>query len=177
MITQEELESIFVKGLGKDRGLVIARDIITGVYEVDDLLKACLNNNHTVAMKCSWVLHAAQQLQTDLLEGKVKNCIEILEDSPVSGVRREALKMIIALYPWSKAVEKELVELCSFLLESDETATAEKYFSMKIMVKLRDDFPSAFGSYCEILRSVLHDETDAFAHQARKFLNRHSYSE
>ena len=141
MITQEELESIFVKGLGKDRGLVIAQDIIQGIYDVDNLLVACLNNNHTVAMKCSWVLHAAQQLQPDLLDGKVKNCIEILEDSPVSGVRREALKMIIALFPWSKAVEKELVELCSFLLESDETATAEKYFSMKIMAKLRDDFP------------------------------------
>ena len=176
MIPQEELESIFVKGLGKDRGLVIAKDIIAGVYNIDELLNACLNNNHTVAMKCSWVLHAAQQLQPDLLEGKVQECIEILEESPVQGVRREALKMIIALYPWTKDIEEHMIELCIFLLESKETATAEKYFSMKIMAKMRDEFPSAFDSYCEILRSVLHDKTDAFAHQARKFLNRYSYS-
>ncbi|NQX90658.1 MAG: hypothetical protein HRT74_00665 [Flavobacteriales bacterium] len=172
-MTQSELESIFTKGLRKEPRELIVQQISRGEMDVDVLFNACLNPNSTVAMKVSWVLGEACKNNSDLLEDREKQLVEMLEESPVQGVRRELIKMIILCYPWSKETETELLDLCMVLTEAEETATAEKYFSMKIMGKIGHDYWNLFQEYLELLEAISPFQTNAFQRQAAKFLAKH----
>ncbi len=167
-MTQEELERIFHKGLGKNQALFLAREILDGTYSMDEVFKACLNENESVAMKSSYVLSALGQLDADALESKTEELFEIIEESPVQGARREALRMFTFLYPWEVSTEEKLVDLCLFIMESDETATGEKYHCMKIMEKVGENHPSALEQFKTLLRMKLPELTEAMQYQANK---------
>ncbi len=167
-MSQEELEKIFHKGLGKNQALFLARQILDGVYPMDEVFDACLNANESVAMKSSYVLSAVGQLDADALESKSEVLIRMIEESPIQGTRREALRMLTFLYPWEASIERKLVDLCLFIMESDETATGEKYHSMRIMEKVGDDHREAMKQFTAMLKMKLPELTEAMQRQAMK---------
>ncbi|MEO0405021.1 MAG: hypothetical protein AAF193_09130 [Bacteroidota bacterium] len=172
-MTQEELESIFTTGLKKEPRAQVVKQVVHGEMDLNVLFKACLNPNKTVAMKVSWVLGEACKTNGDFLENREREILEMLEESPIQGVRRELIKMLILCFPWSKETEMELLDLCLVLTEAEETATAEKYFSMKIMGKIGPEYHHRFEEYMDLLQEITPYQTDAFQRQSAKFLRKH----
>ena len=172
-MTQKKLEKKFIKGQGKDLSLSYAHEILNGDLDLDVVIKACLNENVTVAMKSSWVLQIALSKDRNLLSGKTSEIIEILEESPVQGTRREAMKILILLYPWSEREERTIVELCLVIMEAEESAAAEKYFSMKIMNRIYENHPEDFKHFYALVCEQEHEVTDNFQRNARKFIEKH----
>lgn len=153
--------------------LSYAQEIIDGHLDLNTVVKACLNPNVTVAMKSTWVLQMALTKDRNLLDGRANEIIEILEESPVQGTRREAMKILILLYPWTSEEEEMIVELCLVLMEAEESAAAEKYFSMKIMNRVFENHPRAFKQFYALLCEQEHEVTENFQRNARRFIERH----
>ena len=165
---QEELEKIFHKGLGKNQALFLAREILDGTYPLHEVLSACLNENKSVSMKASYVLSAVSQLDLDAIEANVSFLIQVVEESPIQGTRREALRMISRCYPWTSEIEEQLVELCLFIVESDETATGEKYHCMRIMNNVGENYPEKMTQFTAILKQKMPELTSAMQRQVNK---------
>jgi len=167
-MTQEKLEQLFHKGLGKNQALFLAHEILDGTYRLDEVLDACLNENKSVSMKASYVLSAVSQLDLDAIEAHVPYLIKVLEESPIQGTRREALRMISRCYPWTGEIEEQLVELCLFIIESDETATGEKYHCMRIMNNVGENYPEKMTQFTATLKHKMPELTPAMQRQVNK---------
>jgi hypothetical protein len=151
-----DLNSILVKGLGKEVTTKVAKQAGADETLFLALLDYAENGTTTQAMKSSWIIGTLATFDPTFPTKYSDRVLAILKAATVGGVQREMLKTIsrVKLKP---EVHGSLIDLCFRMLHNHELDVAVKYYSiyiiedaLKVYPELKDELIASLEPQLEL---------------------------
>lgn len=166
---KEDVEKFLVKGLGKKEVVELAERAASDAVFFDALIDHIKSGKKTPAMKASWVLQNASEINRDFATDRASLFLSLLKDERVGGVQRELLK-ILGHIKWSDELEGAYIDMCFQFLNSPTADLGAKYHCIANIKSVLKKYPELKQELIVSIEPQLELYTDAWKRYATKFL-------
>ncbi|MDG2246658.1 MAG: hypothetical protein P8L71_09905 [Flavobacteriales bacterium] len=139
--------------------------------QVIDLIK---QYKYPESAKAAWVLRTASDARPSLMGKQVELVIELINNCPLSGARRDLLKCLVNLVKMKSyhfnETEGLVLDLCFERLNATEAAIAERYYSMMMLGRFAKSYPDIIPEVISSIEMQLDNGTDSFKVQGNKLI-------
>jgi len=166
---KEDVEKFLVKGLSKKVVVELAERAAVESDFFDALIDQIKLGKKTAAMKASWVLQNASNINPELASERASIFVDLLKNESVGGVQRELLK-ILGHIKWNNELEGSYIDLCFQFLNSSEADVGAKYHCIANIKSVLKKYPELKQELIHSVEPQLELYTEAWTRYSTKLL-------
>ena len=155
--SSKELADLMVKKIGNSQELL------------DEIMELVYRDEYPVSMRAGWVAFMVIEKHPELGKNHLKTLIRVLPKTKVDGVKRSALKILVATpYQLDEDSLGELADTAFSLAEDPKQAIAVRAFSLDILLKILNVYPEIKPELIAVMESIIPDGSRGLKNKCRK---------